>query len=553
MSEWEPGREHRFGYGRRMRLAEPRTERCAEPVPAAARAAVAARSDGVLLLQRTVGNRATGRLLQRNGHDNWSLTATDKRREAIDAIKRPWERQVLVKGKLEPAGSTLHHVLSKTMLDWIVDELDAALESSNRTLETAAKKFDTALETAIEAAGVSEGTSRKKQAWNLPFNLIAGPNDPADDPGERFDAGYVMAAAADGSRSFTESELTGHMRALEDAFREGRRRAGIGNGLTAEAWDKITTAFTAARTLRGDTTIAVNPQEWMTFKSPAKGGEKVWIRAGERRYPGVTLGARLFPPAAIPYGPAGAVITARAVSFPLRRAQGGEAGSSRAFVSLYLPGKAIKHVWERHTYPGFTFADRDMKSVNTFFRNTNLTIPAVGQMVVQSLDAIVAAVRRHVEDAAVGLEDMEVFTKDLDVNLTRVDTPAGRLFVKVNFEHLETEWVEPTVLEDMTELPDPESEEKEPEPVMAPVKVVEKTGAMSKRAKRKAKQRAKIEEYEEDEPEAPTAVAVAGVPKPVAPPTHGWRVKIKTIAPDGPAADAYTRDELVELRTTLGR
>ena len=38
----------------------------------------------------------------------------------------------------------------------------------------------------------------------------------------------------------------------------------------------------------------------------------------------------------------------------------------------------------------------------------------------------------------------------------------------------------------------------------------------------------------------------------VASPTHGWRIKIKTIAPDGPAADAYTRNELVAIKTTLG-
>ena len=195
-------------------------------------------------------------------------------------------------------GTTLHHVVSKTTLDLIVDELDAALDSSNSTLQTAAKKFDTALENAIAAAGVSEGTSRKKQAWNLPFNLIAGPNDPSEDPGERFDAGYQMSTATDGSRSFTETQLTGHMRALEDAFREGRRKKGIGNGLTAGAWDTMTTAFNAARALRGDRNVHVNEAEWMSFTPP--GGGKVWIRSGERRYPGATLGTRDVPPCGHP-------------------------------------------------------------------------------------------------------------------------------------------------------------------------------------------------------------------------------------------------------------
>ena len=438
-----------------MRLFEPQPALDTQAPAVAPRGLVLpARADGVLRLQRAVGNRATGRLLQRNGHDHWALAVTNDRRDTIDAKKRPWERWVLVKGKLEKAGSTLHHVISKTTIDLIVDELDVALESSDRTLATAAKKFEKSLEEAITEGDLREGTTRKKQAWNLPFNLIAGPNDPSEDPGERFDAGYEMSTAPDGSRTFTETELTGHLRALEDAFREGRRKTGVGHGLTAAAWDAMTTAFEEARDLGGDVAIDVNEEEWMNF-IPAVGGDKVWIRAGERRYPGVTLGRGLFPRAAVACPAMNAVITARTVSFPLARSEDGDIGSSRAYLSVYIPGQTIKHIWERHTYAGFTMAADDMKAVNTFFRDRTLAIADIQRMVNQSLDAIVDAIRGFIEDAAVGVEDIRLFSEDLDIDLTRVDSPAGRLYVKGNFEHFTQQYIERNLLANMTVLPDP--------------------------------------------------------------------------------------------------
>jgi hypothetical protein len=193
-----------------------------------------------------------------------------------------------------------------------------------------------------------------------------------------------------------------------------------------------------------------------------------------------------------------------------------------------------------------------MKAVNTFFRDTTLTVADVQRMVNQSLDAMVDAIRRFIEDAAVGVEDIRLFTEDLDIDLTRVETPAGRLYVKGNFEHFMPQYIERNRFANMTVLPDPEEDEEEeepaPAPVKAPVKVAVSPGSMSHKDKRKARQRAKAAALAEAEP-APAPVA----PKPVALPTHGWRVKVKTIAPDGPAADAYTRDELMQIKTALGR
>ena len=68
----------------------------------------------------------------------------------------------------------------------------------------------------------------------------------------------------------------------------------------------------------------------------------------------------------------------------------------------------------------------EMKAVNTFFRDTTLAIADIQRMVNQSRDAIADGIRRYIEDAAVGLEDVRLFDEDLDIALTRVDTrPAG--------------------------------------------------------------------------------------------------------------------------------
>jgi hypothetical protein len=167
------------------------------------------------------------------------------------------------------------------------------------------------------------------------------------------------------------------------------------------------------------------------------------------------------------------------------------------------------------------------------------------QQWVQSADPAVAA----------GERDMLPAGATPEIDLTRVDTPAGRLYVKGNFEHVTHEFVDPNRLRNMTELPDPEVEKEEapaPAPVKVPVKVAASAGPMSKKDKRKAKQRAEAEALAEAEAEPEPAPAPVA-PKVIAKPTHGWRVKLKTIAPDGPAADAYTRDELMEIKAALGR
>jgi hypothetical protein len=475
----------------------------------------------VLALQSAIGNRGLVHLLQRHkSHKNWSLAVADKERTEIDLTARPWHttREVKAKGtgkragkkqqakakaeaaanekagekkKTEFVGSTLHHMISKAVLDLIERDLQQGLASRDTDVSAAAGRFNAQLTKAARASGITEG-DRAKQLWNLFVNLEAGPTDVVGDPGEGFDASYQMISEKDGSRRFVETAVSTELRTLEQAYRTGRRTAGRDGTLGAASWDAMAEALKRAKKQAKEAgtlaNIRVDKDQWMPFTATDDNGvsKTRWTRSGARRYPGVQLGRPLFP--AAPVAPAQvAAIPAVTAAFDISNDADNDMRPSRAYLSVGIPAPVIGHICERHTYRHFTGVPSDMKATNTFFRDAALDAAGVRALLAQALPDIVTAVGRHIEDAALGIEDYDELLEDEDLSLAGIPTSRGELYVKLSVSHDDT---------------------GQRNPLLA-------------------------------QPNQPPAGGQR--------PSHGWIMTLKTAAPDGPDADAYTRDELVAL------
>lgn len=153
-------------------------------------------------------------LARRKSHKNWSVPEIDKQRREIDRSgKRTWT------GK-----STLHHMISKVVLDAILEDLNLALQSRNTDLKEAARKFSSKITEVARAAGLPRSIDRAKQLWNIPFNLVAGPGLVSNNPGEGFDASYRSVVDKDQVRRFVETDVSRHLRAVERYYREDGAR-----------------------------------------------------------------------------------------------------------------------------------------------------------------------------------------------------------------------------------------------------------------------------------------------------------------------------------------
>jgi hypothetical protein len=505
-----------------VRCQEQAPQAVAQPATRAA-LVVAPGPATVLALQRTFGNRAVVRMLQRRkDHKGWSLAVADAERTDIDSATRPWHTTRKVKekksGKVTEqfVGSTLHHMISKSVLDLIAADLQAALSSNDTDTGAAAVRFNKALTKAARAAGITEG-DREKQLWNMFLNLEAGPSDVIGDPGEGFDASYVAVEDERGGRRFVETAVSTHLRKLDQAYRTGRRAAGGAGELDADVWNKMAEALESATDAAAEAStlknIRIDEDQWMSFMAKDKEtGElkKRWTRSGARWYPGLELGRKLFPAVAGVPAPV-ADIAPVTETFRIHNDADNAHEPSLAFLTFSISAAAIDHVCKRHTYRYFTTVTSDMKATNTFFRDTTLDAAGVRALLVQALPDIVKAIRSHIEDAATGIEDYDDLLADKDLSLAGIPTGAGELYIKAGVTH------------------DPTGESAPR--VQQAAQATATATATSSRAKRRGGKK------KEDEAPAPAQRA-----------SHGWTMRLKTAAPEGPGADAYTRDELVALK-----
>ena len=204
-----------------------RSEGAPAEVRKAARPGAAFSPAALLALQRSHGNRAATQalLLRRKFARDLSVSTTDDQRLDVDrAGKKTWT-----------GSSTLHHMISKVVLDEILVDLEVALRAREVDLKAAAGEFNAALTNAARAGGLPGDVDRAKQLWNIPFNLVAGPGRVSNDPGEGFDASYRRVVDKDGVPRFVETDVSYSLRALERRYREGRRETRGNRGLTAEA------------------------------------------------------------------------------------------------------------------------------------------------------------------------------------------------------------------------------------------------------------------------------------------------------------------------------
>lgn len=337
----------------------------------------------------------------------WSLTEIDKMKAELDTEK-----------PFAGGGTALHHIVSRDSMK----KLAGALEAANGS--EASKKFRRALRDAAgDAVTAAANGSVIKMLENLPLNLSYGPEAPLADPGNEFDPATVLFH---GRRQL--NAVSKHLSVLAQLIKEYPTKDWTGekgDGL----WGYATKALSDAYMAHGNHQLArPNEEEWVGVMV---GEQRRYFRKGLKNYVGAEAGMGLFPAAPGQIGknlvkrgsraprdadaqdgsnageaeemeskeppeekeleaPAGASSSkqseprkAKPLNTKKTRATkkaatqaAAAAAASAAYVKYeaslpkvyaYADPTDIEHFFKRHTYAYFSFANAEIKMINSFW------------------------------------------------------------------------------------------------------------------------------------------------------------------------------------------
>lgn len=465
----------------------------------------------IVALQRSIGNRGvtklvashSGRRLMRNG---WSVPAIDKERDRVKALMAgAWGAEI-----------TLHHTISQDRWSRVAADLRRASgQQKDLALRDAASDFWAAV---VEAAGpeIIGQTANKKDPIesaldNLPLNLEAGPStklvgsnpgtgiDPVSVPGEQ--GGRVM------------SPVSAALLKLDDAYRKLRR--GEGNPVTH--WKEMAAQMRAAKKAHASEQIGHHREMW--FES-----NKKWYRKGTRQLPGLEVGQMRFAEHSSPdkeeiraHKKSPALVCEKSLIVEVET----ETGTSRIRIRVPITRGVLHHSCVRHTYRHFNFGD--IKAVNNFW-------PAGYDY--STLEALApdfaTAIAEHFREVV--LDTFSGVTRDLWLlhgeEFAAGDLPVGNVEI---FVIGSPQWEQGGE--------EPAQAASEPTEGQASTEQeVEDTWSHRKKARgrnTKAKKPAKAKKKDEKPATKPIAAT--------------YTIEMKTLAPDGPLAEAYTVEELRKL------
>ncbi|TGE18911.1 eCIS core domain-containing protein [Hymenobacter elongatus] len=275
----------------------------------------------------------------------WNVAETTRQKSELDA------------GNFFPGGangSALHHIISRDSMKKLSRAL--ALAQENDVAEAVAF-WQTARGAMNQATRVQSNGLRAKMLENMPLNLSYGPNNPLNDPGSGFDPDTVPAAEGEeGEREL--APVSAQLVIINDIIQNNPVEV-LGSEESGDLWTQANTALQAA-IVAHDNAGQLNAPEMEQWLDNEDGR---FFRKGLYKYADGAAGADKFQHTPIP---ALAGIGMRAPDAAIDEALDEETEDEFATWS-YATTANLTHFLARHTYEYFTFADEDIKLVNTFW------------------------------------------------------------------------------------------------------------------------------------------------------------------------------------------
>jgi hypothetical protein len=285
----------------------------------------------------------------------WSIAMIDDQRKDLKVMDKVFGQQI-----------GIHHIISRNFIDEMLNAIQIFGGSTGiwakefpETIE-AANEFLGALANAVKKSFGGDADKFRKQTenrpnvmfHNLPVNLVAGAEHPLGDPGTSFDPATIK----DDSSPFGEEhrKLDKRSEELENMLKAYYNMRGhVFDGNDEEAAIEIkkmsTALIKAVEALTNPNLVGMNPEEW--YQTP----QLRWTRKQSGAYKGTNKGITEFQveranPGAIPVVPY--TINAK----PLKKTT----------LKLEIPSAQFTHIFQRHTYAHFIFAQRKLR--NTFWK-----------------------------------------------------------------------------------------------------------------------------------------------------------------------------------------